>query len=181
MKIVICPLNNYIRLNTMKSKILLIFAMAFVLGCSNAGKNDNANTVLVENYIKAVENLDFEAMNEYLDDNYLGVGPSHNDSTNKTQAVENWKYNVENVYRSIKYNNSRTIAMTYTEGINKGEWVLNWAELEISYKDFDKKVILIANTVYLIENGKIKKSLTFYNEADVLEQLGFVFVNPDDF
>lgn len=164
----------------MKASLLFIFLLAFSLGCSNAGKNDNANTALVENYIQAVEKLDFEAMNEYLDDNYLGVGPSHNDSTNKTQAVENWKYNVENVYQSIKYKDSRTIAITYTEGINKGEWVLNWAELEISYKDYDNTAVVFANSVYLIENGKIKKSLTFYNEADVLEQLGFVFVNPAD-
>ena len=164
----------------MKAKLLFIFLLVFFIGCSNAGKNDKANTALVENYIQAVENLDFDAMNEYLDDNYLGVGPSHNDSTNKTNAVENWKYNVENVYQSIKYKDSRTIAMTYTEGINKGEWVLNWAELEISYKDYDNTVTIFANSVYLIENGKIKKSLTFYNEADVLEQLGFVFVNPAD-
>jgi hypothetical protein len=119
-------------------------------------------------------------MNEYLDDDYLGVGPSHNDSTNKTQAIENWKYNVENVYQSIKYTNSRTIAISYADGINKGEWVLNWAELEINFKDYDNSALVFANSVYLIENGKIKKSLTFYNEADVLEQLGFVFVNPAD-
>ena len=30
------------------------------------------------------------------------------------------------------------------------------------------------------KNGKIIKSLTFYNEADALEQLGYVFINPED-
>jgi hypothetical protein len=164
----------------MKRFIYLIFLALFFIGCSNVNNNDKANAALVENYIKAVENLDFDAMNEYLDDNYLGVGPSHSDSSNKITAVENWKYNVENVYRSIQYKNSRTIAMTYTEGINKGEWVLNWAELEINYLEYDNPVTIFANSVYLVENGKIKKSLTFYNEADVLEQLGFVFINPAD-
>ena len=31
-----------------------------------------------------------------------------------------------------------------------------------------------------IENGKIVKSFTFYNEADALEQLGYVFLDLDD-
>jgi hypothetical protein len=164
----------------MKPSILFIFILAFFVGCSNAGKNDKANTALVENYIQAVENLDFDAMTEYLDDSYQGLGPSHDDSTTKTEAVENWKYNVENLYESIKYRDSRTIAITENEGVNKGEWVLNWAELEIKYKDSNTPIVIYANTIYLVENGKIVKSHTFYNEADVLEQMGFLFVNPDD-
>jgi hypothetical protein len=119
-------------------------------------------------------------MTEYLADDYQGLGPSHDDSTNKDEAVENWKYNVENLYESIKYKDSRTIAITENEGVNKGEWVLNWAELEIKYKNSDNPVVIFANTVYLIENGKIVRSHTFYNEADVLEQMGFVTVNPSE-
>jgi hypothetical protein len=159
--------------------IILIFLVAFFVGCSNGNTNDEANKALIENYIKAVESLDFDSMTEYLDDSYQGLGPSHDDSSTKTEAVENWKYNVESLYESIKYKDSRTIAITEKEGVNKGEWVLNWAELEIKYKDNNTPIVIYANTVYLVENGKIVKSHTFYNEADVLEQMGFVFVNPD--
>jgi hypothetical protein len=35
-----------------------------------------------------------------------------------------------------------------------------------------------ANTNYLIENGKIIRSITFYNEADALRQLGYKIVAP---
>jgi hypothetical protein len=38
----------------------------------------------------------------------------------------------------------------------------------------------MANTIYQIKDNKIVKSYTFYNEADVLEQLGYVFINPND-
>lgn len=164
----------------MKTPILMIFLAMFFVSCSNMNNNDAANEALIENYIQAVENLDFDSMTEYLADDYQGLGPSHDDSTNKDDAVENWKYNVENLYESIKYNDSKTIAITKNEGANKGEWVLNWAELEINYKNSETPVIIYTNTVYLIENGKIVKSHTFYNEADVLEQMGFVFVNPNN-
>jgi len=48
------------------------------------------------------------------------------------------------------------------------------------YKENNKEISILSNSVYLIKNGKILKSLTFYNEADALEQLGYVFINPED-
>ena len=89
-----------------------------------------------------------------------------------------WKWCVENLYEKITYTRSRFAAVTIPDGDNKGEWVSNWAELNIVFKNNDRKVMIWANTNYLIENGKIKRSFTFYNEADVLRQLGFVVVLP---
>jgi ketosteroid isomerase-like protein len=157
---------------------LLIIVAAVAFSCSNTSNNDEANAALVANYIQAVENLDYEAMSEFLADDYMGVGPSYSDTTDKDNAVINWRYNVENVYESIQYSRSKVIPVTFLDGENKGEWVLNWAELEVFFKDNDNVVKIFTNSVYLIENGKIKKSVTFYNEADVLEQLGFVVVDP---
>jgi hypothetical protein len=37
-----------------------------------------------------------------------------------------------------------------------------------------------ANTNYLVKNGKIVRSLTFYNEADVLRQIGYKIVPDGD-
>ena len=118
-------------------------------------------------------------MESLLDDSYYGYGPSYGDSIGKEQAVVHWKQNVKNLYKKIKYNKSRNIAVTIKTGNNKGEWVSNWGELHIVYKD-DRHVTLWANTIYKIDNGKIVKSLTFYNEADALKQLGYVFINPND-
>ncbi|MFD2246451.1 hypothetical protein [Pontibacter ruber] len=117
-------------------------------------------------------------MSNYLGDNYIGMGPSYGDSIRKEQAVQNWKANATNLYEKIQYNRSRFASVTIPEGDNKGNWVANWAELEIRFKDGKGPVTIWANTNYQVENGKIVKSITFYNEADALRQLGYTFTPP---
>ena len=134
---------------------------------------------LVKSYVKSVEDMDFNAMEKFLDENYLGMGPSYGDSIRKNEAVDNWKANVTNLYEKIHYNRSKFASVTVPEGINKGEWVANWAELNIVYKNGRGSVTILANTNYLIENGMIK-SITFYNEADALRQLGYKIVSPGE-
>ncbi len=67
------------------------------------------------------------------------------------------------------------MAVTVKEGAeaDAGDWVSNWAYCTITYKDGRGPVNFWVNAVYKIENGKIVKSRTFYNEADVLRQLGY--------
>lgn len=162
--------------------LLLIAALsAGIAGCSGSHEQkDKENLELVTNYVNAVEKMDFNTMNNYLDEKYVGIGPSYGDTIYKAQAVENWKYNVENLYEKIHYNRSKFVPVTLTEGDNKGEWVVNWAELNITYKNGGKSVTIWANTSYLIENGKIIKTVTVYNEADALRQLGYQFIPPAD-
>ena len=118
-------------------------------------------------------------MDSVLDDNYLGLGPSFGDSIGKAQAIKSWKLNVESLYEKIEYVRSRNAAITIADGDNQGDWISNWAELHITYKD-GEDVIIWANSIYQIKDKKIVKSFTFYNEADALNQLGYVFVNPDE-
>lgn len=161
----------------MKIYIILVALAIGLFACtSNNEKNQAKNIELVKSYVTAVETLDFESMGNYLDVNYLGMGPSYGDSIGKLEAVANWKWCVENLYEKIHYNRSRFAAVSIPDGDNKGEWVANWAEMNIVYKDGIGSVTVWANSNYLIENGKIKRSITFYNEADVLRQLGFVMV-----
>ena len=156
-----------------------MFAIGFAACTSNNAQKQAENIEIVKSYVTAVENLDFESMGNYLDVNYLGMGPSFGDSIGKMEAVENWKWCVANLYESIKYDRSRFAAVTIPDGDNKGEWVSNWAEMTIVYKDDIGEVTVWANTNYLIENGKIKRSLTFYNEADVIAAVGFYHYFPD--
>jgi hypothetical protein len=158
----------------------LIFIL--VLGCSNEKASSTAekNIAVINKYIQAVEDLDYDTMGSLLDENYTGIGPSYGDSINKTNALINWEKNANNLYESIKYNKSRTLAVTVTDGDNPGDWVSNWAEVAIRYKGDKGNVVLLANTIYKIKNEKIVESFTFYNEADALEQLGFVFVNVNN-
>lgn len=164
----------------MKKIILALTLVAFMMSCTSEVDNSEKNLALIGNYVKAVENMDFDAMDLYLDENYLGLGPSYGDSINKNQAIANWKDNVESLYEKIHYDKSRNAAIKITTGDNQGEWVSNWAELKIDYKNDRGSVIIWANSIYQIENNKIIKSFTFYNEADVLSQLGYTFFNPND-
>ena len=126
------------------------------------------NVELIDRYVQAVEELDYQTMEDLLADDYLGLGPSYGDSIKKPEAIANLKKNVDDLYESIDYDRSRNLAVTIPDGPEQGEWVSNWAELTIVYWR-DK-----------IEQSKIVRSMTFYNEADVLEQLGYVFINPED-
>lgn len=163
-------------MKNLKTTTFILLALGFLWSCNSSGGNEEKNLALIEKYVNAVENLDYETMASCLDDAYIGIGPSVNDSINKQDALKNWKDNVENLYESIKYLKSQNIAVTTTSGDNPGNWISNWAELKISYKNGESVTVLV-NSTYLIENEKIVKSFTFYNEADVLEQLGYVFIN----
>jgi len=163
----------------MKKTILLLLFVSALISCTT-NTNNKKNTALVEKYVQSVESLDYTVMESMLADNYMGHGPSVNDSINKEQTLKNWKYNIEHLYESIGYNKSRNIAVAIDSGENKGEWVSNWAELKIVYKKDKKEVVIWANTIYKINDGKIIKSFTFYNEADVMEQLGYAFINLND-
>jgi hypothetical protein len=160
--------------------LLIPISAVLMMSCSMSGNNQEKNLELIGNYVKAVENMDYGAMESYLDENYLGVGPSMSDSINKAQAVESWKANVDNLYERIKYNRSRNITATIPDGENMGEWVSNWAELTIDYKNDQGSVTILANTLYQIKDGKIIKSYTIYNQADALRQLGYVFNLPTE-
>ena len=163
----------------MKNTIILFLFVSTIISCTT-NKNNTKNTALIEKYVQAVEDLDYKTMESMLADNYTGHGPSVSDSIGKAQTVKNWRNNVATLYESIHYSKSRNIAVNVESGINQGEWVSNWAQLKIIYKKDEKEVIIWANTVYKIKDSKIVKSYTFYNEADVLEQLGYVFINPSD-
>lgn len=159
----------------MKSSIYFVFALILLSSCSDNTAEDNS--IMIEKYIRAVEAKDYATMELLLADNYMGYGPSFIDSTSRENALATWKYNIENLYQSISYEKSRYAAVTIKDGPNQGNWVANWAELSINYKDGRGSVTIWANTNYQIEEGKIVKSYTFYNEADVLRQLGFTFID----
>ena len=152
----------------------------FLISCNSANQNAEKNIAIVDGYVNAVQQLDYDLMDTFLSDDYMGFGPSVMDSINKADAVKQWKANVDLIYEKIEYKKSRSIAVNVPEGDNQGEWVSNWAELEITFKETGDFVTIMANTVYKIEDDKISRTYTFYNEADAMEQMGFIFFDPDN-
>ena len=149
----------------------------FMAACSGSEhKTNTENIAVIEKYIKAVEEKDTKTMSDLLADNYIGYGPSFSDSTNKEEAIANWKNVAENLYDKIDYRRTVNITAKVTDGPHPGDYVSDWASLKITYKDGRGPVYLNMNAVYRIENGKITLSRTFYNEADVLRQLGYEFM-----
>jgi hypothetical protein len=159
----------------MKQYILLLAACASLFSCTSSNdKKKSDNIAVTKRYMQAVETNNVAAMDSLLADNYMGYGPSVGDSVNKADALANWKYNAQNLYESVKYSRYQNIAVTTTEEDEAlpGDWVSNWANVTIKYKDGRGPVNIMVNAVYKIENGKIVRSLTFYNEADAMRQLG---------
>ena len=157
-------------------KLVLILALGVIgFACSDTGQTalEKENIAVIEKYIQAVQSKDTKTMADLLADNYIGYGPSFSDSTNKEQAIANWEDVAENLYDKIEYTRTVNIAATITDGPHPGNFVSDWASLKITYKDGRGPVFLNMNAIYRIENGKITLSRTFYNEADVLTQLGY--------
>jgi len=161
----------------MKQLIGLVIIGVFLAGCTtSAEKKEKENLAIAQKYMKAVEAKNISAMDSLLADNYMGYGPSIGDSINKEGAILNMKYLMENLYESFEYTRHKELAVTVDEGEALGDWVLNWAYLTIEFKDGSGPVYAWVNIVYRIENGKIVHSRTFYNEADVLRQLGYSII-----
>ena len=165
----------------MKQLILFSAIITLLFSCtSSADKTKSDNLALARKFLNAVENKDVLTIDSLLAENYKGFGPSYGDSVNKKEALESFKYNSDNLYESMKYSRFQNIAVTVKPGEEalEGDWVANWAELTIKYKDGRGPIVLWVNSVYKIENGKITLSRTFYNEADALRQLGHQFIPP---
>jgi len=157
---------------------LLVISIG-VYSCSAGSDNkEKEHLAIAKKYMEAVETKNVATMDSLLAENYVGYGPSVGDSTNKKDALAAWKDNAENLYESFHYTRHKELAVTVKEGEAQGDWVLNWAYLTIKYKDGRGPVNLWVNAVYKIDDGKIVQSRTFYNEADVLKQLGYTIVPP---
>jgi hypothetical protein len=165
----------------MKYFLTLLLAGGTLFSCTPADEaRKTENLALVKKYLEAVETNNPTTMDSVLAEDYKGYGPSVGDSTNKRDAINNWKYNAENLYESIKYTRFQNIAVTIGEGeeAEAGDWVSSWALVTLKYKDGRGPVNAWVNATYKIEDGKIIHSHTFYNEADVLRQLGYEFLPP---
>ena len=158
--------------------ILTLTVFLGLLAACQPPDNSQASIDLVQKYLEAVDHNDYELMASLLADDYVGLGPSIDDSTNKEQALANWKWNTDSLYEDVSYERTQTFASTIKDGPYAGDWAYHWAHVTITYQDGSGPVELLMNAVYKIENGKIARSRSFYNEAEVWEQLGYRIFPP---
>ncbi len=161
---------------------MLPIVLAGMIACNQAPQANNAqgdkNKAMVAQYIQAAITGDNATMGGYLADNYKGYGPSIKDSTDKAGSIANWKKSWDSVYSAITYTRHEAQAITIKDGLNKGEWVLEWGDVGATYKNGSPSVKFSFHGAYRVENDKIVFSVAFYNVADILSQQGFTFVPP---
>lgn len=162
----------------MRYVIFILFSI-LVFSCDKNTKIHQDNISIVEQYVQAVEERDNVIMERLLSDDYVGYGPSINHSIGKQEAIANWLENAESLYEKIEHTKAYRAGFTIEDGENQGNWVTTWAELKIHYIESEDVVTILTHSNYKIENGQIVKSYTSYNVADALEQLGYVFINPN--
>lgn len=162
----------------MKQCILFLIVAAVLSTCTSTDTKEKESLAIAKKYMEAVERNDLKAMDSLLADNYMGYGPSVADSLNKTDALDSWRYNSEHLYESVVYTRHESLAVTVTDSkeVEAGNWVSIWAYLTIKFRDERGTAHLWVNAAYKIDNGKIVRSRTFYNESDVLRQLGYGMV-----
>ncbi len=177
--------HNIMKTQTLKllAAITLLFAFINVHGQeSNVTLEfDNAETaqVLVQNYVKALQAGDVDAMNAQLADNAMiyGLGGGL-DSLNVTQHMEYFKnstaaYNHEisqDIYLPVK------VADNWYEG----EWVLTWGTNTVTNKETGKSFSIPYHTVNLVQNGKIIMTRYYYDMLNILESQGYTITPPSE-
>src|SRR3954464_8175179 len=163
----------------MKQLVTICAISIALFSCSTGSRSkESENLAIAKKFMEAVETKNADKMDSLLSKDYMGYGPSVDDSATKEAALQTFKANAENLYETFQYTRHKELAVTVSEGEALGDWVLNWAYLTIKYKDGRGPVNLWVNAAYRIEDGKIVQSRTFYNEADVLRQLGYSLKPP---
>lgn len=130
---------------------------------------------LVDNYIGALLNKDFSTMESLLSEDYIGIGPAINDSTDRAQTLELWKTNWDSLYTSIDFDRKHKL---FTKSADDLDWVCEWAVITLNYIDGRESVAFWWNGVFRITEGKIDVSIVFFDSGDIMAQQGFGFVPP---
>lgn len=170
----------------MKKLKLIIFLFLIVFASCTTTTDTNKlakekDLEIVEKYQLALKNFDYEALDSLLADNYMSYGPSLADSMGREDLLVNWKYNMEHLYDKLEYMGAQNVVVARDNNGQAEDWVSSWGKLRVKYKENGNEAIIWTNTIFQIANGKIQKSIMFFNEADALRQMGYKYTysNPN--
>lgn len=129
---------------------------------------------VVSNYLDAIVNNKMDVVATLLADDYVSSGPSHGDTSTKTEEIENWKAahklrtNQKNEY---VYNTFRVL-----EGDYKGDWVSIWGTY--TFTENGTEIVLPYQYTAMVEKGKIKSSVIYYDNLAVVRAMGYTLTPP---
>ena len=138
------------------------------------------NKAIVQKYSDAIVKGDTVGMEAFLADTYKGYGPGLTDSTDRAKEITGWKKSWREEFASIDFDRAGTIAFTVpTDGKYPGDWVAEWAFINVTYKNGTKPFKFWWHGVSRVKDGKIEVSRAFYNQNDYFTQHDFKVTPPE--
>lgn len=135
------------------------------------------NEAIVHQYMDALTKGDHDVVASLLADDFISYGPKLNDSLNRMQTLEKFKQDWETI-QSVSYDRYATFSTHVPEGRVAGDWVFDWGLVSFTYNNGMPSWTTWWHGVYMIKDGKIIAERGFFNEADIMQQLGFTFTPP---
>lgn len=156
-------------------RILCLLSFIAFFACDVPEKMESSNILVVESFIKALENKDLSSLDSLTHERFYIVGPSVGDTIYKKDWLEEWQISRKNIVESVDFKGSTISQLQIPSRTEMGDWIGEWSVVEIKYFNVDEPVQLFANTNYLVVDGKLAKGLAFYNAADINNQLGYIY------
>gem|GEM_PF-1033679 len=135
------------------------------------GENPNAEADMkvVSDFVNACVNEDTIKAKSLLDANYLGFGPSINDSATALEEINAWKEN----YKIHSDRKVSFITQTYRVlvGDRKGDWVSLMGDYSCTLNE--KKMKMPFQLTARLLDGKIVGAITYWDKKYLSETLGY--------
>ena len=164
----------------------LIIPALLVLGMASCNKPapivdtvGEQNKALVQKYIDVLVKGDTSSMDSFLAEKFMSYGPARKDSSNRQQEMDGYKKNWRESWASVQFIQAAIHAFTLPPGEkNPGDWVAVWGDVTINHKDGKPSVTFRWHGVYRVKEGKIDLGVAFYDNNDILVQLGYTLTPP---
>lgn len=153
--------------------IMMVLLGIMIISCTDQNQAIQESLNVVEKFQMAFQDHDIETIKSVLADDYVGYGPSLSDSIRKDDALLIWENNLDYLYDKVEMNVAENVSISNVEAKGGGLWISSWGTLTLKFQNVSNEAIILANQIFLVKDGKIKKTIIFYNEADALRQAGY--------
>lgn len=136
------------------------------------GENPNAEADMkvVSDFVNACVNEDTNKAKSLLDANYLGFGPTINDSATAKEEIDAWKENYK-IHSARKVSFITQTTYRVLVGDRKGDWVSLMGEYSCTLNE--KKMKMPFQLTARLLDGKIVGAITYWDKKYLSETLGY--------
>jgi len=135
----------------------------------------NEDLKVVSDYLDALVNNKMAVVESLLSDGYVGTGPSDGDTETKAEHIANWKE--AHKVRTNEKNEYVTNTFRVLDGDLKGDWVSTWGTY--SFREDGKDIVLPYQFTADVKDGKIQRSVIYYDNLAVVNALGYTITPPE--